>query len=459
MKYIIPQEISVRSWIKAPYAYYIKNHPYAQRLSADEYNILLKCNGIDNIESSDTLNTLLARGLCLEAHDGETIKEWQIMQCNNRYVPTINWMLTGKCNYNCKHCFNAADNAPLMSEWNIEDAKRLIEEAYNCGVCSFTITGGEPMLHPHFLDIVDMIYANNMFINELNTNGFYITQDILDHMKSIDCHPLIKISFDGIGYHDWMRGHNGAEQNALNAIKLCIANGFKVMVQTNIWADNLDSILPTLDLLDSLGVTTARLIRTTETPRWQQNTQSSSVEIGAYYDAMLDIASQYIMKSHKMKLLIWQYLDIDPISRTYNIAAIGNSPTHYSDSCVICKGIRGLIAIAADGNVYPCHQASGMCISKGLYFGNVITDGLKNILTKGPWLDTVCLTLHDVKESDSKCSNCEFFTRCTGGCHAMGMLFSNSFLGADLTKCYFFENNYHDKITKKLSKYTNMTPQ
>lgn len=162
--------------------------------------------------------------------------------CNNRYMPSMNLMITGKCNYNCLHCFNAKDNAPLNSEWNMEEMIKLLDDARDVGIHGFTITGGEPMVHKNFLDILKEIYKRDMYVFELNTNGFYITQEILDEMKKLGCYPLMKISFDGIGYHDWMRNFKGAEDRTIKAIKLCLKNGFRVKVQMNINRRNEDSI-------------------------------------------------------------------------------------------------------------------------------------------------------------------------------------------------------------------------
>ena len=51
-----------------------------------------------------------------------------------------------------------------------------------------------------------------------------------------------------------MRGCEGAEQDALRAIKLCVDAGFPTRVQMNINRKNRDSILPSLALLDDMGV-------------------------------------------------------------------------------------------------------------------------------------------------------------------------------------------------------------
>ena len=94
----------------------------------------------------------------------------------------MNLMITGKCNYNCLHCFNAADNAPIMSEWSYEEALDLLDQAEACGVNAITITGGEPMLHRRFMDIVKAIYDRGMFVEELNTNGCFIDQQVLGNL-------------------------------------------------------------------------------------------------------------------------------------------------------------------------------------------------------------------------------------------------------------------------------------
>ena len=52
------------------------------------------------------------------------------------------------------------------------------------------------------MDILREIHKRGMFVEELNTNGYYITREILEEMKKIGCDPLIKISFDGIGCHN-----------------------------------------------------------------------------------------------------------------------------------------------------------------------------------------------------------------------------------------------------------------
>lgn len=84
------------------------------------------------------------------------------------------------------------------------------------------------MLHKNFFEIIEGIYRRGMFVGNLYTNGHFINQEALDRLKAIGCNPDIKISFDGIGHHDWLRNREGAQEDALRAMKLCVDNGFRV---------------------------------------------------------------------------------------------------------------------------------------------------------------------------------------------------------------------------------------
>ena len=258
MRYILNPRIALRSWTLVPYAYYIKVERNAKGVTAEEFAFLSACDGKTDLptENESTLaHELIEIGLIHKAESSEKLSDWSKPRIfENRYFPAMNLMITGKCNYNCIHCFNAADNAPLMSEWSMDEADRLLDQARDCGINAFTITGGEPMLHKSFFEILEGIYARGMYVEELNTNGYFIARQALDRMKAIGCVPLMKISFDGLGYHDWMRAHQGAEETALRAIRLCGENGFPVKVQTNMNRRNRDSMLKTAERLDAMGV-------------------------------------------------------------------------------------------------------------------------------------------------------------------------------------------------------------
>ncbi len=458
MYYIISPQIGIRSWWRTPYAYYIKGVRNAERLSKDEFEFLYKCDGETPLEESELASSLLSRGFISQCGKGEkTLIPWQRRICDNRYFPAMNWMITGKCNYNCLHCFNASDNAPLMSEFTLEEAERLLDEAEECGINAFTITGGEPMCHRNFFEIIEGIYNRGMYVEELNTNGYYITRDALDRLKSIGYSPLIKISFDGVGHHDWLRNRHGAEEDALRAVKLSLENGFRVKVQTNVHRLNKDSMLETAVMLSSLGVDEMRIIRTTEAPRWVKNGGDNTLALTEYFDIMLDFLSGYIKTSSMMEIDIWQFVHIWPERRFYRPRAVECVNGEYRDSLPVCRGNRGMVAVAANGNLFPCHQMSGYYEMHKWNLGNVKENGLKTYLQSGDYLDEVCTTVKQLKDKNEKCSSCRWFTFCVGGCRAVALALSADKLGTDISKCLFFNGGYMERLKDVMADYRDVT--
>lgn len=459
MYYILKSNIGLRSWWRSPYAYYIKGIREAQRLTKEEYEFLLLCDGKTDLPTNGIAEALLYRELIVPCVCGsKKLAPWQNMSCDNRYFPAMNWMITGKCNYNCLHCFNAKDNAPLMNEFSLKEAEKLLDEARICGINSFTITGGEPMCHKHFFEIIEGIYSRDMFVEELNTNGYYITEEALQRMKKIGCMPLMKISFDGLGHHDWLRNRAGTEKDALRAIRLCVENGFRVKVQTNVHRNNLDSMLPTACLMDELGVEEMRIIRTSESPRWNENSCGATLGLEEYFDAMLELTKQYIAQPHKMKLDIWQLLCLFPETKSYFMRPVTCGEGEYRDTLPVCPGNRGMIAVAANGNVFPCMQMSGYYEQKNDILGNVKKDGLQPLLQYGRYLMEVCTTVGDLAKVNEQCRNCRYWRFCAGGCRAIALALTGDKLGIDPAKCMFFAKGYYEKTAKAMGDWRNRLP-
>ena len=459
MSYILNETIALRSWWRVPYAYYIKGVLAAKKLTKEEFELLLRCDGQSEIEDSALLTSLLERGLISECKKGEkSLSSWQKMECDNRYFPEMNWMITGKCNYNCLHCFNAADNAPLVAEFTLEEAERLLDEAMACGINAFTITGGEPMCHKDFLPIVEGIYRRGMYIEELNTNGYYITQELLDRMKEIGCDPLMKISFDGVGHHDWLRNRKGAEEDALRAIALCVQNGFCVRAQTNVHRKNVDAMLATARLLDEMGVDQMRIIRTTEVPRWNENAKGATLDLDEYFDKMLDFCRTYSREEHNMTVDVWQFLALYPHRKSYALHPVICREGEFKPTRPVCCGNRAMVAVAANGNVFPCLQMSGYYEAKKDILGNVKESGLRPILQVGKYLAEVCTTVGDLASVNAECNACPYFKYCAGGCRAIALTLTSDKMGVDPSKCLFFKKGYYEKAVEAMGDWRNSTP-
>lgn len=166
-----------------------------------------------------------------------------------------------------------------------------------------------------------------------------------------------------------------------------------------------------------------------------------------YYDFGLEFTQKYIAKHHNMKIDIWRFLQYTPTLRTYHRHPIDGGAC-YRDSFPVCRGNRGMVAINANGNVVPCMQLSGLYEKYNDVLGNVKTDGLKNLLTAGRYLDEVCVTVGTLAQKNEICGKCQYFRDCMGGCRAIGFALTGDKFGPDLAKCFYFNNGYIEKTEK-----------
>ena len=415
-------------------------------LEKEEWDILIKCDGVSKIEASDLLEDLIKRDLCIPCEYGDRLLDWQKARYfDNRYFPALNWTITGKCNLNCRHCFMAADNTPLMTEFSWDQALNLLDGIEKTGIQTISLTGGEPMIHPNFIDIVKECSKRKIRINEIITNGTFITEEILDIFISLNCFPLFKVSFDGLNHHDWMRGLKGIEDKTIKIVKLLHEKGFRVRIQMNLHKGNVDTALDTLIMFDKMGVEELRLIRTTEAPRWQENGKDLCLDLEDYYNISLKITKDYIATNPQMSIDIWMFLLFWPKEKKYHLRTVEGGVDKYRDSFPVCGGNRGMVAIIANGNIVPCNQMSGRLEQDGISMGNVHVTPLSQLLREGIYLDNVTYTVGQLRENNIECQNCEYWKLCMGGCRACAYALTDNMMGYDPSKCLYFKKGYMEK--------------
>jgi len=111
MYYRLTDNIALRSWQFVPRAYYVKNDPFAKGLSKEVFDMLRLCDGEHDITPNAMTNSLEKQRFIVRCEKGDHPSDWsRLKTCENRYFPKMNFMITGKCNFNCLHCFNAADS-------------------------------------------------------------------------------------------------------------------------------------------------------------------------------------------------------------------------------------------------------------------------------------------------------------------------------------------------------------
>lgn len=458
--YILNKKVALRSWTNVPNAFYVQGFEMPQSVNELEMGFLLNCDGKTNLNENEILNNLLKRGIIHEAKEGEKLSEWQkYRKCNNPVVPYMTLEITQRCNFNCLHCFNAGSLQIPRAELSYDQIIHILDQAVECGIQNVLMTGGEPMLHRDFMKIMHAIYDRNMWVYELNTNGFFITREILQEMKDCGMNPKMKISFDGLGYHDIIRNVHGCEQKTLDAISLCKEYGFTVRAQMQMNKFNLDTILPSLLKLDELGVDEVRISRTTESLRWNITCPGGSILWSEFFGKGLEIADAYVKSGdRKMYVEYWPFLSVFPDRKEFFCWDIRYNQKTFNLDQPMCKCNNGNISIGANGNVYPCLQMSGAMDALGVELGNLFSTPLHEILSKSLYATLAHSCIKNRAQRNGRCGKCPFFKYCGGGCTLQGMIFNGDYFGADNSCCVFHRDGWHKKIVMTFPTWHDLKP-
>lgn len=136
---------------------------------------------------------------------------------------TMTFLVTGRCNLKCKHCFNSktVDSPAYKEELTLEEYEKL---SRNMGfISSAFFGGGEPFIRNDFAEIVNIFRKySNLQYGSVTSNG-QLTDSILKQSKEI-CESNSKnftFNFSLDGYekeHDLTR-KKGAYENCIRTIK------------------------------------------------------------------------------------------------------------------------------------------------------------------------------------------------------------------------------------------------
>lgn len=455
-RYIMESNIALRGWLNRPYTYLRHEHGNPHDLSKAEFLFLLDCDGSHEANNAVLAESLVKKGLIRASGQGETLSKWQEYRFYPHiYYREIMFEITEKCNYNCRHCFNAESTGTPRAELSVDEISSLSRQAAAQGISGADLTGGEPMRHPRFMEVVRVITDAGLKIRMINTNGAYITDEILEEFTKAGIRPSFRISFDGMGFHEWMRGVKGAQEQTLKAISLCIKKHFPVLIQTNLNKRNLSVMRQTIDEMDAAGVEEMRIIRTTEAPRWVQQAGNDCLSWEEYFDEALALLSYYESKPRSMRLVFWQFVNAEQKTKRFQVMKIQFQSADAAANRLPCQE---KLSIGADGQIYPCLQMSGALKEHGVRLADTKKEALSALLSDSPYMRVAAKSGLELKDGNERCRNCPFAIYCAGGCPAISLITHGKYDAQDNSSCVFFRDGYYRKIKEILRDYKDVRP-
>ena len=163
--------------------------------------------------------------------------------------PIVVWYITRTCNQRCVHCYSDSMAMQYPGELNWEQMQAVVEDLAGYKIPSLLLSGGEPLIHPRFFDLVDLATEHGLKLT-ISTNGTLITPEKAALLKAANV-AYVGISLDGIGeIHDQFRGKAGAFDSAVRGFRNCHQVGQKTGLRLTLTRHNVENIERILDFIE-----------------------------------------------------------------------------------------------------------------------------------------------------------------------------------------------------------------
>jgi MoaA/NifB/PqqE/SkfB family radical SAM enzyme len=164
------------------------------------------------------------------------------MEERGEISPIIRLEKSYLCNFQCTHCsaeyymdrhlhkvIKIVDERQKM---DLDDVRRLSEEADQLGLARFVITGGEPLVMKDFDAVVEAIDPEKHYIIT-DTNGWFLDSARAQHLKAIGVEK-VQLSLDSFipEDHDNFRNKKGSYARVMRAVDASLDAGLNLILST-----------------------------------------------------------------------------------------------------------------------------------------------------------------------------------------------------------------------------------
>ncbi|MDR1240922.1 MAG: radical SAM protein [Oscillospiraceae bacterium] len=458
MKFILDKKYIIRGWKNSLYVLINLESGESRHISPLEFQAISFCDGNTDIDDIFILepHKVIIRNFLKDdiihiSSDEKINKNQKYFSYDCSYIKQIHWSITRNCNCNCRHCYLSSPDKKYR-DMPLDKCFEIIRQIAECGIQKISLTGGEALIRPDFWQIVDFILENKIKLSRIYTNGMAINESLIYNLKLRNIKPEFSISFDGIGFHDWLRGIKGAEISAVNAFKILNKNGFSTFSEMCLYKDNAHTIFDTVNFLTNLGVSGLKINVVSNTGSWMNNKKNHEISTKKAYDAFLRYIPEFFGLGSPMNLQMAGVFACFKGSRNFFVPAVKCTDDYKAS---VCEHAKEVLYLSSEGEVLPCVSID---LAKTNIKKTFITKSntLKNILNKSYYLSIINLKIKELLKKNKTCANCKYCSLCGGGCRANAVLSGGNYFGIDLQMCEFFKGGYFEKI-KEIAKIGSAT--
>ena len=279
--------------------------------------------------------------------------------------------LTNRCNERCVHCY--IPHQEKVKDMDDVTLNKILEEIESSSsVLSISVSGGEPMLHPRFIEVVKRLQAKQILLT-IFTNLTVMTDDMLELFKR----PLTKVQVSlysmNANVHDKVTTISGSFNRTFNNIKKLLNNGV-----------NIEIACPLMDVNISDNV---------DVYKW---CLENNIHCKQDADIMAECDFCTSNLSHRPNNETLKNMFKKTLAEKSVNINIEDVKREYNPETIVCGVGLNSVSVSANGDVCPCPSWAYIC-------GNVKDNTLSDILLKSPAFTKI----RNIKRSDfKKCNDC-----------------------------------------------------
>ena len=451
MYYRLKDNFILRGYDKLPYVLINLNNGYADFMNADTMNAIDLCDGSIDLslpfipaKTLEVIAKIKKAGVIEPCEAGQGLKENQkYRKYPSRYIRQAHWSITGKCNYRCRHCYMSAPDAKL-GELSHDDIMSIIQQLGDCGVMSVSLTGGEPLVRSDFLEIVDALLERDIYIREIYSNGALVNEKLLKELDARNIHPVFDMSYDGEGWHDWLRGIKGAEEIVNRAFALCRDMGFPTHSEMCLHQFNKYTLRDSVKHLGSLGVSSMKVNPVADVGAWHENGYGKSISFKELYQLYLDYIPKYYEDGMPTGIMLGGFFTANPIEPDSFYIPAYKPMCKPSEMCM-CGHARHVMYISPESRTLPCMALSGMKIQDN--YPLITEKGLQECITDSSYMKLIDTRASEYFSLHEDCKKCKYSLRCYGGCRADALTVNeDDIMGKAPGSCELYRGGWVAKI-------------
>lgn len=293
-----------------------------------------------------------------------------------------------RCPNRCIYC-SSHSNPQATHIIPFEIIKNVIDDAKSLGCKTVCLSGGEPFLHPHILNIISYI-AKLQLTCYVYTSGIYMKDEVysslpneyIEAIRGMVDKVIFNVEADSSTLYDKIMGTDvGGFDMMKKSINDCVSSGLVVETHVVPMQVNFKHLKSIFEMCYQLGVSKVSILRLVLQGRALENL--SLVKLTGEDSWEVTKLIKALKEAYKGKVRI-------------------GLPYSDSNCRIYCKAASDKINVRYDGNVYPCEVFKDDLLNAklGCEPDNVWKDSFYDIYQNSSYLNVVRRRIEAFKKED-----------------------------------------------------------